>query len=100
MRAPPARSELLLTEADIYGLSPLPSAYEPRDNELGVTFEILLYGTSGRYVPLAKKFRERAATALTQSRAAKAIEAGAGTRTVGPVERVFDRRPDRDHHVR
>ena len=49
--------ELLHTEAQIYGLSPLPTVYEPRDNEPGVACELLLYGSVSRYKAIAKRFR-------------------------------------------
>ena len=59
--------ELLLHEAELYGLAPLPeSPYSARENELGLIFEMLLYGAPGRYVELAR--RMRAATLLLAAR--------------------------------
>lgn len=65
--------ETLLTEAEIWGLSALPLPYEPQNNELGVTFELLLYGSTTRYSSLARRFR--VALTLLQQRmdAAKKI---------------------------
>jgi hypothetical protein len=59
--------ELVLHEAELYGLAPLPeSPYSARENELGLIFEMLLYGAPGRYVELAR--RMRAATLLLAAR--------------------------------
>ena len=66
--------ELLLTEAEIYGLSPLPQLYDARDNEMGCTCEILLYGTTGRYAPLAKRFRSNLEFLHKRAIAARTIE--------------------------
>lgn len=39
--------EVLLREAFLNGLSNVDTPYVSRDNELGATFELLLYGTGG-----------------------------------------------------
>ena len=73
-RACPQRAhELLLKEADLYGLAPLPLPYDPRENDLGVTFELLLYGRVGRYPPIARRFRQLLETTAARARAARAI---------------------------
>ena len=59
--------EILLHEAELYGLAPLPeSPYSARENELGLIFEMLLYGAPGRYAELAR--RMRAATLVLAAR--------------------------------
>jgi hypothetical protein len=65
--------EVLLTEAEIWGLSPLPLPYDPRDNELGVTFELLLYGSINRYTAIARRFRMAMLLLQQRMSAAKTI---------------------------
>ena len=64
---------MLLNEAEVYGIPQWSTPYEPRDNELGVTFELLLYGDSGIYSPIGHAFYAKLEFAATRNRAAKKI---------------------------
>ena len=66
--------EALVVEAEVRGAEAAPPAiYDPRDNEEGVTFELLLYGRTGRYVAIARRFAVAQMLLTQRAKAARVI---------------------------
>ena len=65
---------MLLLEAEIFGLAPLSEAvYSARDNELGLVFELLLYGTPGHYGTVSARMRTATLLMMRRNEAAKYV---------------------------